>query len=119
MIKAETKAKLKKLLKSKKIREPKDIFYKNIIRRMYNDGEISPVIFQRILDRWEKSEKEQKDKDKNDNKDIKNKIVCKLCIACQGLRGIDLFTGKCPFAFDNQNDFIEHLEKEHNYKVIR
>jgi hypothetical protein len=48
----------------------------------------------------------------------KNKIVCKICIMQKGLKGSDLFAGKCPYAFDNEKDFIKHLKDEHNLTVV-
>jgi hypothetical protein len=48
----------------------------------------------------------------------KGKIVCKICVMLKGLKGSDLFAGKCSYAFDNEKDFIKHLKDEHKIKVI-
>ena len=48
-----------------------------------------------------------------------SKIVCKICIAQKGLKGKDLFEGKCDYALGNEEDFMNHLEQVHKYKIIK
>ena len=43
------------------------------------------------------------------------KIVCKLCIMAKGLKGADLFSGKCDYAFDNNEELIELNERKIKY----
>jgi hypothetical protein len=48
-----------------------------------------------------------------------SKTVCKICIAQKGLKGKDLFEGKCDYAFDTEEELIKHLEEVHNIKVLK
>ncbi len=41
--------------------------------------------------------------------------ACKICIMTKGLRGSELDT--CGYCFETEEEFIEHLEKEHNLIV--
>ena len=43
--------------------------------------------------------------------------VCKICIAQKGLKGSDVFDGKCNYAFDNEEDFMNHIEDFHHIKI--
>jgi hypothetical protein len=44
--------------------------------------------------------------------------VCKICVMMKGLKGSDLFDGKCEYAFKTDDEFMDYLEKEHHYKII-
>jgi len=44
--------------------------------------------------------------------------VCKLCVMQKGLKGKDLFEGKCDYAFETDEEFMNHLKKIHNINVI-
>jgi guanylate kinase len=43
------------------------------------------------------------------------KIACKICIATKGLKGSELET--CGYVFKTEEEFEQHLLKEHNLKV--
>ena len=44
--------------------------------------------------------------------------VCKICVMMKGLKGKDLFDGTCPYAFKTEEEFMDHLEKEHHYTIV-
>lgn len=43
--------------------------------------------------------------------------VCKICIMLKGLKGTDLATGKCTYAFNTETELETHLKTEHGIKT--
>lgn len=44
-----------------------------------------------------------------------DKTACKICIAQKGLKGSEL--DKCDYVFDNEEDFMNHVEDVHHFKI--
>lgn len=44
-------------------------------------------------------------------------IVCKICVIMKGLKGSELYNGKCPYAFKTEKELEEHLLKEHGIRT--
>ena len=45
------------------------------------------------------------------------KIVCKICVLRKGLKGSDLHSGDCPYAFETQDELNRHLHDEHGFAI--
>ena len=44
-------------------------------------------------------------------------IACKICVAKNGLKGADVFSGKCKYAFETQEQLERHLKDYHKLKI--
>jgi hypothetical protein len=44
-------------------------------------------------------------------------IACKICVMMKGLKGSEVFTGKCPYAFKTEAELETHLLKEHGVRT--